>query len=172
MTDVMTHRGPNDRGLMLQPGAALGVRRLSIVDVEGGHQPLANENERIWVVQNGELFNHLDVRRHLDRRGHVFRTSCDTEIIPHLYEEYGAAFPEHLRGMFGIAVWDAARRRAVIARDRLGIKPIYYAEVDGLLVFASELKSVLVSGLVGTELDREAIETYLTLGFFPGPKTP
>jgi asparagine synthase (glutamine-hydrolysing) len=172
MTDAMTHRGPNDRGTYATEGIALGVRRLSIVDVEGGHQPFGNEDGTIWAVQNGELYNHKDVRSRLGSRGHRFQTRCDTEIIPHLYEDSGTAFPEHLRGMFGIALWDGPNRRAVLARDRLGIKPLYYAEAGDLLVFASELKSLLASGLVGTELDYDAIDAYLTLGFVPGPMTP
>jgi asparagine synthase (glutamine-hydrolysing) len=172
MTDAMTHRGPNDRGTFAVDGFAMGVRRLSIVDVEGGHQPIANEDGTIWAVQNGELYNHRDVRSRLGSRGHRFQTRCDTEIIPHLYEDAGAAFPEHLRGMFGIALWDQRERRAVIARDRLGIKPMYYAEAGDVLVFASELKSLLASGLVPTDLDYEAIDAYLTLGFVPGPMTP
>ena len=172
MTDAMTHRGPNDRGTYAADGIALGVRRLSIVDVEGGHQPIANENGRIWAIQNGELYNHGDVRKRLSDRGHRFQTQCDTEVIPHLYEDAGATFPEHLRGMFGLAVWDAAERRAVLARDRLGIKPLYYAEAGDLLIFGSELKSLLASGLVDTALDYEAIDAFLTLGFVPGPMTP
>ena len=172
MTDAMTHRGPNDRGTYVADGIALGVRRLSIVDVEGGHQPLANEDETVWAVQNGELYNHGEIRHRLEARGHRFRTRSDTEILPHLYEESGPAFPEQLRGMFGIAVWDSQTRRAVLARDRLGIKPLYYAETGDLLVFGSELKSVLASGLVGTDLDYEAIDAFLTLGFVPGPLTP
>jgi asparagine synthase (glutamine-hydrolysing) len=172
MTDTMTHRGPNDRGTYSAPGIALGVRRLSIVDVEGGHQPFANEDGTIWAVQNGELYNHPDVRARLGGLGHRFETRCDTEVIPHLYEDAGTAFPEHLRGMFGIALWDGRERRAVLARDRLGIKPLYYAEAGDLLVFASELKSLLASGLVDTELDYEAIDAFLRLGFVPGPMTP
>jgi asparagine synthase (glutamine-hydrolysing) len=172
MTDAMTHRGPNDRGTYAADGIALGVRRLSIVDVDGGHQPISNEDGNIWAVQNGELYNHADVRGRLRGRGHRFQTRCDTEILPHLYEDAGTAFPEQLRGMFGIALWDARARRAVLVRDRLGIKPLYYAEADDLLVFASELKSLLASGLVGTDLDYEAIDAFLTLGFVPGPMTP
>jgi asparagine synthase (glutamine-hydrolysing) len=171
MTDAMTHRGPDDRGVLIERGVALGVRRLSIVDVEGGHQPIANEDGSVWAVQNGELFNHRDIRAQLARSGHSLRTSCDTEIIPHLYEAYGDDFPQRLRGMFGIAVWDAQRRRAIIARDRLGIKPLYYAVAGDLLIFGSELKSVLASGLVSTELDHDAIHAYLTFGFFAGPRT-
>jgi asparagine synthase (glutamine-hydrolysing) len=172
MTDVMTHRGPNDRGTYTAPGIALGVRRLSIVDVEGGHQPVSNEDGLIWAVQNGELYNHADVRRDLTARGHSIRSRCDTEILPHLYEESGDLFPQSLRGMFGLAVWDGRRRRAVLARDRIGIKPLYYACVGDLVVFASELKSLLASGLVEPRLDYEGIHAYLAFGFFPGPSTP
>jgi len=172
MTDAMTHRGPDDRGTYRADGVALGVRRLSIVDVEGGHQPFANEDETIWAVQNGELYNHAEVARRLRGRGHRLRTRCDTEILPHLYEDVGAAFADHLRGMFGVALWDGRERRAVLARDRLGIKPLYYAEVGDVLVFGSELKSVLASGLVPSALDYEAIDAFLSLGFVPGPMTP
>jgi asparagine synthase (glutamine-hydrolysing) len=172
MTDAMTHRGPNDRGTYSAPGVALGVRRLSIVDVEGGHQPVSNERGDVWAVQNGELYNHLDLRATLAPERHEFRSRCDTEILPHLYERFGAAYPEHLRGKFGIAVWDGSRRRAVLARDRLGVKPLYYARADDLLVFASELKALLASGLVHPNLDYEGIDAYLALGFFPGPNTP
>lgn len=172
MTDVMTHRGPNDRGTYSADGIALGVRRLSIVDVEGGHQPVGNEQESVWAIQNGELYNHGEIRDRLAGAGHAFETRCDTEILPHLYEDAGPKFPQHLRGMFGIAIWDAARRRAVLARDRLGIKPLYYAIVGDLLVFGSELKSVLASGIVPADLDYAAIDAYLRLGFFPTPLTP
>ena len=172
MTDVLAHRGPNDRGTYLSAGAALGARRLSIVDVKGGHQPFANEDGRIRAVQNGELYNHADLRRELVRDGHRFASRCDTEILPHLFERYGTKLVRHLRGKFALAVWDGERRRAVIARDRLGIKPLYYAEVGDLLLFGSELKSVLASGLVTTELDLEALDAYLTLGFIPAPRTP
>src|SRR4051794_13126059 len=172
MTDAMTHRGPNDRGTYVEPGIALGVRRLSIVDVAGGHQPFSTEDRSVWAVQNGELYNHDDVRHDLERRGHRFTSRCDTEILPHLYEEVGPEFPERLRGKFGIAVWDGRRRRAVVARDRLGVKPMYYAQVGDLVVFASELKSVLASGLVDFDLDYDAIDAYMTLGFVPGPLTP
>ena len=172
MTDAMTHRGPNDRGTFVADGIALGVRRLSIVDVAGGHQPFANEDRTIWAIQNGEIYNHVDVRGRLGSGGHRLESRCDTEVIPHLYEDAGAAFPEHLRGMFGIALWDGLERRAVLARDRLGIKPLYYAEAGDVLVFASELKSLLASGLIRSDLDYQAIDPYLTLGFVPGPLTP
>ena len=171
MTDAMIHRGPDDRGTHTEPGVALGVRRLSIVDVEGGHQPVSNETGEIWAVQNGELYNHADLRRLLRADGHPFRSRCDTEVLPHLYERHGVRFPVELRGKFCLALWDRTRRRAVIARDRLGVKPLYYVRVGELLVFASELKSVLASGLVSGELDYDALDMYLTFGFVPGPAT-
>jgi len=172
MTDVMTHRGPNDRGLFIRDGIGFGARRLSIVDVPGGHQPLANEDGDVWAVQNGELYNHGLLRERLEAQGHRFRSRCDTEVIPHLYEQFGPTFPTHVRGMFGLAVWDEQRRRAVLARDRLGIKPLYHARVGDLLLFASELKGLLASGLIDPVLDYEAIDAYLTLGYVPGPMTP
>jgi asparagine synthase (glutamine-hydrolysing) len=172
MTDAMTHRGPNDRGFHVEDGVALGARRLSIIDVEGGHQPFANERGDVIAVQNGELYNHLELKRDLERKGHSFRSRCDTEILPHLYEEYGVSFPTQLRGMFAVAVWDASRRRAVLVRDRLGVKPLYHARCGDSLVFASELKSVLASGLIEPELDFHALDAYLSFGFIPGPMTP
>jgi asparagine synthase (glutamine-hydrolysing) len=172
MTDAMIHRGPNDRGQFSQHGVALGARRLSIVDVEGGHQPFSNEDETVWAVQNGELYNHDSIRRGLRRDGHVFRSRCDTEILPHLYEERATRFPNELRGMFGIAVWDARRRRGMLVRDRIGVKPLYYAIAGDLLLFGSELKAILASGLVAPELDHEAIGAYLVFGFMPAPLTP
>jgi asparagine synthase (glutamine-hydrolysing) len=172
MTDVITHRGPDDRGFFAEPGVAFGVRRLSIIDVADGHQPFSNEDGTVWGMQNGELYNHASVRADLTRDGHSFRTRCDTEILPHVYERYGDDLPAHLRGKFAVAVWDSDRRRALIARDRLGVKPLYYGVAGDLLVFGSELKAVLASGLVEPELDAEAIDAYLTLGFFPGPATP
>lgn len=172
MTDVIRHRGPDDAGLVLDAGMALGARRLSIVDVEGGHQPMRSEDGRVWAAQNGELYNHAELRRLLTGAGHRFRTHCDTEVLPSLYEEFGPALCERLRGKFAIAVWDRAAQRGLIARDRLGIKPLYYARVGDLLVFGSELKSIAASGLIGEELDLEAIAAYLTLGFVPAPFTP
>jgi asparagine synthase (glutamine-hydrolysing) len=168
----MQHRGPNDRGTHLTAGAALGVRRLSIVDVEGGHQPVHSEDKAIWAVQNGELYNHEELREQLAARRHTLTSRCDTEILPHLYEEYGTRFAKQLRGKFAIAIWDEQERRGVLARDRLGVKPLYYARTRDHLVFASELKSVLSSGLVDTRLDYDALDAYLTLGFFPGQLTP
>jgi asparagine synthase (glutamine-hydrolysing) len=172
MTDRLRHRGPDDRGTFEAPGVALGVRRLSIVDVAGGHQPVSDESRRIWAIQNGELYNHEHVRRSLVERGHLFQSRCDTEILPHLYEEVGNGLPREIHGKFALAAWDTERQRGLVARDRLGVKPLYYSVVGDLLVFASELKSLLASGLVDTALDYEAIDVYLTLGYFAGRTTP
>jgi asparagine synthase (glutamine-hydrolysing) len=172
MTEVMRHRGPDDGGTYTGPGIAIGVRRLSIVDVEDGHQPVSNEDGTVWAAQNGELYEHDRLRARLLSDGHRFTSRCDTEVIPHLYEAFGESFPVKLRGMFGVVVWDERRRRAVLTRDRLGIKPLYYSQANARLIFGSELKSVLASGMVGLELDYEAIDAYLTLGYFPAPLTP
>lgn len=172
MTEAMAHRGPNDRGIFTDPGVALGARRLSVIDVEGGHQPFSNEDERVWAVQNGEIYNHDDLRSRLRGQGHSFRSRCDTEVLPHVYEERGVDMVRDLRGMFAIAVWDGRERRGLIARDPLGIKPLYYAQAGDLVLFASELKSLLASGLIPIDLDRRAIGAYLFYGFTPGPHTP
>jgi asparagine synthase (glutamine-hydrolysing) len=172
MTDVMDYRGPDDAGYVSGDGASIGARRLSIIDVEGGHQPFSNERGRIWGAQNGEIYNHDALREELRARGHVLRSRCDTEVLPHLYEDHGPALAERLRGMFAVAVWDSDARRGVLIRDRLGIKPLYYAIVQGRVVFGSELKVVLASGLIGGELDPEAISAFLMLGYVPGAMTP
>jgi asparagine synthase (glutamine-hydrolysing) len=171
MTAAIVHRGPDDAGYYSDGGAAIGVRRLSIVDVERGHQPMANARGTVVVAQNGELYNHDDLRRELEEACHTFRTTCDTEVLPHLYAEHGDNAAEPLNGMFAFVVWDSERRRTVIARDRLGIKPLYYAEVGDVLLFGSELKAVLASGLVSTEIDVGAVELLLSLGFVPAPRT-
>jgi asparagine synthase (glutamine-hydrolysing) len=172
MTDAMRHRGPDDSGLVVAGGMALGARRLSIIDVEAGHQPMSDETGRIWGAQNGEIYNHDHLRGELSARGHRFSTRCDTEVLPHLYEEHGSAMCRRLRGKFGVAVWDTQRSRGLLARDRPGIKPLYYAIVGPRLIFGSELKSVIASGLISDELDLEAIVAYLSLGFVPAPMTP
>jgi asparagine synthase (glutamine-hydrolysing) len=172
MTDVMAYRGPDDAGFLSADGCSLGARRLSIIDVEGGHQPFADERERVWAAQNGEIYNHADLRAGLEQRGHVLRSRCDTEVLPHLYEEHGPELVHHLRGMFAFAAWDRDARRGLLVRDRLGIKPLYYAIVDGLVIFGSELKVVLASGRISPELDPEAIAAFLTLGYVPGAMTP
>ena len=172
MTDQIDYRGPDDAGFVSGAGCSLGARRLSIIDVEGGHQPFANESGRIWAAQNGEIYNHDVLRRELEGAGHVFRSRCDTEVLPHLYEEHGPDLTDRLRGMFAVAVWDQDRRRGVLIRDRLGIKPLYYAVAGDVVVFGSELKCLIASGLVSDELDAEAIAAYLTIGFVPSPLTP
>lgn len=143
MEQAIAHRGPNDDGQCIDGPCGLGFRRLSIIDLEGGHQPIANEDESVWVTLNGEIYNHPELRRELEARGHRFRTRSDTEVIAHLYEEHGSGFVEHLRGMFGIALYDARRRRLVLARDRLGIKPVYWTEKNGCLIYGSEIKALL-----------------------------
>ena len=172
MLSVIQHRGPDDSGLVQLPGASLGARRLSIIDVAGGHQPFPGSSDGVWGAQNGEIYNHDALRDELCGRGHAFRSRCDTEVLPHLYEEHGPALCERLHGKFAIGVWDGRHQRGVLARDRLGVKPLYFAEVGGLIVFASELKAVIASGLVSDTLDLEALAAYLTLGFVPGPMTP
>jgi len=165
MCDVMRHRGPDDEGLYLGAGAGLGMRRLSIIDLDTGRQPIHNEDRTVWVVLNGEIYNFRDLRKDLTRRGHAFYTQTDTETIVHLYEEYGDRCVDHLRGMFAFALWDEKRRRLLLARDRLGVKPLYYAEIAGRLVFASELKALLELPEVEPEIDWPAAShlfTFLT----------
>lgn len=172
MTDEIAYRGPDDAGYVSENGCSLGARRLSIIDVAGGHQPFANERKTVWAAQNGEIYNHALLRDRLTADGHELKSLCDTEVLPHLYEEHGAGLAEHLRGMFAVAAWDCEARRGVLIRDRLGVKPLYYAHVGDVVVFGSELKSVIASGLVSDTLDPEAIAAYLMLGFVPEPMTP
>jgi asparagine synthase (glutamine-hydrolysing) len=143
MCDAMSHRGPNDDGYYTAPGVALGMRRLSIIDIEGGRQPVSNEDGTVWVVFNGEIYNFKTLRSLLEKKGHRFRTNTDTEVIVHLYEQYGEGCINKLRGMFAFAVWDERRKSLLLARDRLGIKPLFYTIVDGRLAFGSELKVLL-----------------------------
>lgn len=170
MCDVMVHRGPDDQGLLTDGPCAIGMRRLSIIDLSGGHQPISNEDGSVWVIQNGEIYNFQELRQDLIARGHRFRTSSDTEAIVHLYEEHGTRCAEKLRGMFAFAIWDTARRRLLLARDRLGIKPLYYADDGRRLLFGSELKCLLAAG-IEREIDRQALHDYLTLTHIPAPAT-
>src|SRR5712664_470448 len=147
MRDVLRHRGPDGEGLWAEGPVGLGHRRLAIVDVAGGYQPLPNEDESAWIVYNGEIYNHAALRPGLEARGHRYRTRSDTETILHLYEEEGERCVEQLQGMFSFAVWDRARRRLLLARDRLGIKPLYYACTQEELLFASEIKALLAAGI-------------------------
>jgi asparagine synthase (glutamine-hydrolysing) len=170
MCDAMVHRGPDDFGGFAHGEVVLGMRRLSIVDVAGGHQPLGNEDGTVQVVCNGEIYNSAGLRSALEIRGHRFRTKSDVEVIAHLYEEEGTRLAERLEGMFAFALWDATRHRLVLGRDRLGIKPLYLAETNGRLLFGSEAKCLLVGGLE-PRIDAQALHDYLTLGYVPDPAT-
>ncbi len=182
MTDVLRHRGPDDVGqwrseYRLQapneamPGVALGFRRLAIIDLPGGHQPLSNEDGTVWVVFNGEIYNFRALRRRLEGAGHTFRTRSDTETIVHLYEDEGPDCFTHLNGMFAIAIWDARQRQLILGRDRLGEKPLVYCHQPGRLMFASELKSLRQVGGVDFELDLQSIDEYFTYQYVPYPRT-
>src|SRR5439155_1619572 len=157
MCQMLVHRGPDEEGVYLAPGVGLGMRRLSIIDLGGGQQPVSNENRSVWVVFNGEIYNYRELQHQLTRAGHRLRTASDTETIVHLYEDFGPRCVEHLRGMFAFAVWDTRKRQLLLARDRMGIKPLYYAELDGGLAFASELKPILQLPEVERCLDWAAV---------------
>src|SRR5882724_6023020 len=168
MCDVMVHRGPDDEGLLAHAEVALGMRRLSIVDVSGGQQPLANEDGSVQVVCNGEIYNSAPLRSALEARGHRFRSRSDVEVIAHLYEEEGVDAIGRLEGMFALALWDARRHRLLLARDRFGIKPLYLAETPRAILFGSEAKCLLAGGL-DPVIDPQALHDYLTLGYVPDP---
>ena len=170
MCQTLYHRGPDDEGIHVDGPVGLGMRRLSIIDLAGGHQPICNEDGTVWVVFNGEIYNYRELRPNLEVLGHRFVTNSDTEAIVHLYEEYGPEFVQHLRGMFAIALWDKSRETLLLVRDRLGIKPLYYAALGDRLVFGSELKALLADG-VSREIDRQALHEYLSYNYVPGPRT-
>jgi asparagine synthase (glutamine-hydrolysing) len=170
MRDVLTHRGPDDAGIVVRAGAGLAHRRLSIIDIAGGHQPMAGPDDT-WIVYNGEIYNFRELRARLENRGHRFTTRCDTEVVLHAYARYGERCVEHLRGMFAFAIWDARRRRLLLARDRLGIKPLYYAQADGALLFGSEIKAVLAAGLLPVRFNRAAIPEFLAQRYIAGTET-
>src|SRR5712691_5292494 len=171
MRDALRHRGPDGEGLLVDGPVGLGFRRLAIVDVEGGAQPMSNEDGSVWIVYNGEIYNHAALRPWLEARGHRYRTRSDTETIVHLYEEEGERCVERLQGMFAFAVWDRARRRLLLARDRLGIKPLYYACTDTELLFASEIKGLLASGRVPAAFNEQALPEFLATRFLSGEET-
>jgi asparagine synthase (glutamine-hydrolysing) len=171
MSRALVHRGPDGAGNFDAPHVALAARRLSIIDLEGGAQPLFNEDRSLALVANGEIYNHPELRRRLEARGHRFRTGSDCESILHAYAEYGTGCVDHLRGMFAFALWDGARRRVLLARDPLGEKPLYLYEREGSLVFASEMKALLRSGLVPFELDPEAVNLFFHYQYVPEPWT-
>src|SRR5574341_1986409 len=163
MCGVIAHRGPDDEGYYVAGQAAIGMRRLSIIDIASGHQPISNEDGSVWIVFNGEIYNHHDLRKDLVARGHKFATRSDTETIVHLYEEEGERCVERLRGMFAFAIWDGRKRALLLARDRAGKKPLHYSLIDDTLVFGSEIKSLLQYSRLEREVNFEAISDYLGL---------
>src|SRR3989454_3532065 len=168
MCQALVHRGPDDYGVHLDGNVGLAMRRLAVIDVDTGRQPIHNEDRSVWTVYNGEIYNFAELQRELEARGHRFYTRTDTEVIVHLYEEQGLDFVRSLNGMFTIALWDAALRRLVLARDRLGIKPLYVAQLPDRLLFGSEIKALLADGLRPT-VDVEALSLYLSLLYIPAP---
>jgi asparagine synthase (glutamine-hydrolysing) len=171
MTESLAHRGPDDAGYFVQGQVGLGHRRLSIIDLSGGRQPIFNEDRSAAIIFNGEIYNYRALAAVLSSAGHIFKTRSDTETILHAYEEYGDDCVDQLRGMFGFAIWDRGKRRLLLARDRLGVKPIYYYRNDCFLAFASEIKSLLEVESIPREVDPESLDMYLSLRYVPGPRT-
>jgi asparagine synthase (glutamine-hydrolysing) len=171
LCERMVHRGPDSEGLMVSSGVALGMRRLAIIDLVTGEQPTFNEDKSVAVVLNGEIYNYRKLREDLEKRGHGFRSQSDTEVLPHLYEEYGDEMVQHLNGMFAFALWDSKQRRLLIARDRFGEKPLYWAVFDRTLLFASEPKVLLAHPAVKSSLNLEALRRYLSFDYVPAPLT-
>lgn len=171
MCEQMKHRGPDSEGLWMDETVALGMRRLSIIDLHTGEQPVYSEDKSVVVVMNGELYNFREVRADLEKRGHNFETQTDTEILPHLYEEYGEAMLEHINGMFAFALWDKRRKKLLIARDRFGEKPLYYGVFGGKLIFASEPKVLLANSAVKAEINLDALRQYLSFDYVPAPNS-
>lgn len=171
MGDIIAHRGPDDYGYYVRGPLAMGMRRLSIIDVSGGHQPIPNESGSIWVVLNGEIFNFPELRKRLEENGHGFTTQTDTEVLVHLYEEEGEEFVKSLRGMFGYALWDERKSVLLIGRDRLGKKPLYVRREGHRILFGSEMKSILADESVPREVDLQSLDEYLGLGYVPAPFT-
>jgi asparagine synthase (glutamine-hydrolysing) len=170
MCNCMVHRGPDDAGYYYNPGIGLAMRRLAIIDLKTGHQPISNETQDVWVVFNGEIYNYLELRKNLMALGHIFTTSSDTECIVHLYEEYGLDFIQHLRGMFGIALWDEKKGRLVLVRDRIGEKPLYYSQVAGKLFFGSEIKTIL-QALNIRSVNHQSVCDFFAAGYVGGDRT-
>ncbi|HYD47910.1 MAG TPA: asparagine synthetase B, partial [Terriglobales bacterium] len=171
MMAAMRHRGPDDEGAYVTPRAGLGARRLAIIDVEGGHQPIASEDGSLHIVFNGEIYNYRELRQFLLQKGHRFATHSDTEVVLHLYEELGAAALDHLNGIFAIAIWDDRRHELFLARDRLGVKPLYYVETEAGLIFGSELRVLLANPSVERRVDLAALNEYLSYEYVPTPRT-
>ncbi len=171
MTDVIEHRGPNDSGFWTDNRIGLGFRRLSIIDLQEGHQPLANEDDTIWIIFNGEIYNYKSLRSDLESKGHRFRTHTDTEVIVHLYEEYGDSCVNYLRGMFSFVIWDKHKQQLFGARDHFGIKPFYYAIQDHQFVFGSEIKSILLADGISRQLHWQSFVQYMSFQYVPEPNT-
>src|SRR5438552_2086391 len=171
MTESIRHRGPDDEGSLISGALGLGFRRLSIIDLAGGHQPMSDAEEAIWVILNGEIYNFKELRAELEKRGHRFRTNSDTEVIIHGYKEWGAEVLNHLNGMFGLAIWDVKNHRLVVARDAMGIKLIYYRIADGQLTFGSEIRAVLAAEDSKPEVNPVALNLFLRFRYTPSPLT-
>ena len=171
MLSALVHRGPDDEGQYVDETVALGIRRLSIIDVQGGHQPMPNEDRTVWVVFNGEVYNFHELRSALEAKGHVFATRSDTEVIVHGYEEWGDECVARLNGIFGLAVWDTRRRRLLLARDHYGVKALYYHDDGRRLTWASEIKALLADATIPRQVDLDALDLYLTFRFVPSPRT-
>ncbi|HMG66138.1 MAG TPA: asparagine synthase (glutamine-hydrolyzing), partial [Chitinophagaceae bacterium] len=165
MADIIYHRGPDDEGYYINQNVGLGFRRLSIIDLSTGHQPLANHNDSIYIVFNGEIYNYQEHRENLKQKGYVFRTTTDTEVILHLYEEYGVDCLQYLRGMFAFAIWDNNKKELFCARDRFGIKPFYYYEDGEKFIFGSEIKAILKEGDIDKSLSSDALNSFLAFGY-------
>src|SRR6202047_411150 len=171
MNQQIVHRGPDDDGFFVEENVGLAMRRLSIIDIRTGHQPITNENQTLWIVFNGEIYNHQELRKDLEPRGHRYRTKSDTETIVHLYEQYGDDCVRHLRGMFAFAIWDRSTRSLFIARDRLGIKPLYYYYDGKTLLFGSEIKAILAHPGMKPEFNRGTLAEYLAFGYITGTQS-
>lgn len=171
MADAITHRGPDDEGYYVSGPVGFGFRRLAIIDLNTGHQPISNEDGSVWIVFNGEIYNYQDLRQQLQAKGHVFRTQTDTEVIVHLYEEFGEGCVEKLRGMFAFAIWDGRQKILFLARDRVGIKPLYYWLSDKSLIFGSEIKAILADPETTPEIVPAMIDRFLTFYYVPGEET-
>src|SRR5438105_10506401 len=171
MNEAIRHRGPDEEGAYLKGHVGLAMRRLAIIDLAGGQQPIANEDRTCWIVFNGEIYNYRELKRRLEDLGHRFRTDCDTEAIVHAYEQYGADCPRHLRGMFAFAIWDENKEELFLARDRVGKKPILYAQTGDELIFGSEFSALLLHPDINREVLPEAIHYYLSFMCVPAPLT-
>src|SRR5437868_1331358 len=171
MNGQIVHRGPDDDGFFVEGNVGLAMRRLSIIDTATGHQPISNEEDNIWIVYNGEIYNHEQLRSDMQARGHRYRTRSDTESIIHLYEEYGPDCLKHLRGMFAFVIWDRRKRKLFVARDRLGIKPLYYRCDGNAFLFGSEIKTILAYPGIEPEFNRNTLAEYLAFGYVAGDHT-